>query len=41
MAREKFDVRPVDMPTHTAIIMNSKGNESPIAATAASERNDA
>jgi hypothetical protein len=41
IAREKFDVSPVDIPTHTAIMISSKGNESPMAATAASERNEA
>jgi hypothetical protein len=36
-----LDVNPVERPTQMAIIMNSKGKDRPIAATAASERNDA
>ena len=41
IAREKVDVSPVDIPTHTAIMTSSKGYERPIAATEASPRNEA
>ena len=36
MARDSPEVSPVDIPIQTAIMMNSKGTVSPIAATAES-----
>ncbi len=41
IARDRAEVRPVDRPTQTAIMRNSSGTTSPIAATEASPRSAA